>query len=75
MPEIIRYLGTNLITEVKDLSSENYKSSGERNRRGHKEMETRALEEQVTVTMSILLKGIYTFSAILTKIQQHFSQS
>ena len=75
----LKYEGMNLTKEVKELYSLNYKTL-------MKEIEGNAKGKTVhrlysctgrinTVKMSILPKAVYTFSEILVKILQHFSQN
>ena len=42
-PKTVRYLGINLTKEIKDLYSENYSNTHERNRGRHKEMEKHSM--------------------------------
>ena len=69
-PKTIRYLGINLTKEIKSLYSENYRTlmkEIEENTKIWKNIPCSWIRRTNIVTMSILLKAIYTFNAIPIK--------
>ena len=73
----IKYLGINLIKEVKDLYLENYRTlkkeiQEDTNKRKH--IPCSWVGRINIIRMSILHKAIYRFNAILLKYQWHISQ-
>jgi len=70
-PKRIKYLGVNLIQEVKDLNSENYKTlmkEPETDTNKWKDIPCSWTGRPNIVKMSTLLKVIHRFNAILIKI-------
>ena len=72
----MKYLGINLTKEVKDLYSENYKSLMEEiedDTKKWKDTLHSCIGRINIAKISILLKAIYRFNAISTKIPRAFS--
>ena len=77
-PKTIKCLGINLTKEVKNLYPENYRKlmkEIEEDRKKWRSIQYSWIGRTNIVKMSILPKPIYTYKVILSKQQQHSSQS
>ena len=77
-PKTIKYLGINLIKDVKDLYAENYRKlmkEIKKHTKKWKNIPCSWIGRTNIAKMSILHKAIYTFNANQSKLHQHSSQS